>query len=103
MCLKLTKITTVNIKYDYSLFGNTFQEKNYYIETCQLICKALLLLYLFPLYKGVYKFIALVENQCKSSLTKVKDYKYSDWFCLLTYKQTEFYKHKLSKYLPTKS
>ena len=91
MCLKLTKITTFNKKYDYSLFGNTFQEKNYYIETCQLICKALLLLFLFLLYKGVYKFIALVENQCKSSLTKIKDYKYSDWFCLLTYKQTEFY------------
>ena len=86
MCLKLTKITTFNKKYDYSLFGNTFQEKNYYIDTCQLIYKALLLFYLFLLYKDVYKFIALVENQCNSSPTKIKDYKYSDWFRLLTYK-----------------
>ena len=101
MRLKLTKITTFNKKYDYSLFGNTFQEKNYYIDTCQMICKALLLFYLFLLYKGVCKFIALVENQCNSSPTKIKDYKHSDWFRLLTYKSTEFYRHKLSKYLPT--
>ena len=86
MRLKLTKITTFNKRYDYSLFGNTFQEKNYYIETCQLICKALLLFYLFLIYKGVYKCIVLVESQCNSSLTKIKDYKHSDWFCRLTYK-----------------
>ena len=86
MRLKLTKITKFNKRYDYSLFGNTFQEKNYYIETCQLICKALLLFYLFLIYKGVYKCIVLVESQCNSSPTKIKDYKHSDWFCRLTYK-----------------
>ena len=61
-----------------------FRKKNYYIDTCQLICKALLFFYLFLLYKDVYKFIALVKNQCNSSPTKIKDYKHSDWFRLLT-------------------
>ena len=72
MRLKLTKITTLYKKYDCSLFGNTFQENSLLYRNLSIdlqsaiidwfICLFYLLFYLFLLYKGVYKFIALVRE-----------------------------------------
>ena len=72
MRLKLTKITTLYKKYDGSLFGNTFQENSLLYRNLSIdlqsaiidwfICLFYLLFYLFLLYKGVYKFIALVRE-----------------------------------------
>ena len=70
MRLKLTKATTLYKKYDGSLFGNTFQENSLLYRNLSIdlqsaiidwfICLFYLLFYLFLLYEGVYKFIALV-------------------------------------------
>ena len=72
MCLKLTKITTFSKEYDYSLFGNTFQEKHLLYRNLSIdlqsaiiawcLCSFYLSFYLFLLYRGVYKVIALVRE-----------------------------------------
>ena len=72
MRLKLSKTTTFNKKYDYNLFGNTFQEKNALYRNLSIdlqraiidwfLCLFYLLFYLFLPYKGVYKYIALIRE-----------------------------------------
>ena len=100
MCLKLTKITTFNKKYDYSLSGNTFQEKllpyrNLSIDLQSAIVDWFLCLFYLLFFIFLYFIMAFTnlqfwsENQSNSRLTKIKDYKHSKWFCLITYKRNE--------------
>ena len=65
MRLKLKKIYHSIENYDHSLFENTFQEKFLLYRNLLIdwfLCLFYLLFYLFLLYKGVYKFIALVRE-----------------------------------------